>query len=344
MDPGTIKKVVLITCFILQFLSGCDFVERLAATITQPAQPYQTVSSLLTRTAVGLITQNKQTIVKSTDKITPVIVKSSPGAALSPTFSPDCNRASAGIPLDLTIPDNSVIPAGSQFSKTWRLMNNGTCPWTRGYAAVWFSGEKLSDKTEVYLNRQVEVGKTIDITVDFIAPGKPGVYQSNWKLRSPAGDLFGIGPEGMSPFWVKIIVLAGEEKTPTAPLPSPTPTVAAYNLATTTLYLRNSIDLENGVINPLVGYDLRIVVDTKSGILLSPENGAKIGIFGTQEPSFPDCQLAFINPDAIILNAEKENVYYCYRTDQGLPGRFVFKRIDTNRGIFQLDYLTWYLP
>jgi hypothetical protein len=79
-------------------------------------------------------------------------------------------------------------------------------------------------------------------------------------------------------------------------------------------------------------------------VSLTPQNGAKTGIFGTQQPLLSDCQLAFLSPEAISLNSEKENVFYCYLTDQGLPGMFVFKKVDTSRGIFELFYFTWYLP
>jgi hypothetical protein len=39
-------------------------------------------------------------------------------------------------------------------------------------------------------------GQTVEITVDMVAPLKPGTYQGNWKLRNASNVLFGIGPNG----------------------------------------------------------------------------------------------------------------------------------------------------
>ncbi len=45
-----------------------------------------------------------------------------------PTQQPTqvCDRVLPGNPIDVTIPDDSVIPAGAVFTKTWRLENGGT--------------------------------------------------------------------------------------------------------------------------------------------------------------------------------------------------------------------------
>jgi len=55
-----------------------------------------------------------------------------------------------------------------------------------------------------YLNAEVLPGQSIDVSVEFIAPSEPGTYQSNWMLQSQNGDLFGLGPNGDAPFWVRI--------------------------------------------------------------------------------------------------------------------------------------------
>ena len=57
---------------------------------------------------------------------------------------------------DVTVPDDTVVPAGSTFVKTWRIRNDGTCTWTPGsYALVFTGGDALSGPDEVNLPGEV---------------------------------------------------------------------------------------------------------------------------------------------------------------------------------------------
>jgi hypothetical protein len=108
---------------------------------------------------------------------------------------------------DITIPDNSVMAPGNAFTKTWRLQNDGSCTWTSGYSIVFDSGEGLDGPTTVAINKDVPPGQAIDISVNLKAPSSPDTYRSNWKIRNPSGDTFGLGNEN-DPFWVIIKVEA----------------------------------------------------------------------------------------------------------------------------------------
>jgi peptidoglycan hydrolase-like protein with peptidoglycan-binding domain len=50
-------------------------------------------------------------------------------------------------------------------------------------------------------NGTVAPGQTIDVSVNLKAPGSPGTYKGNWKMREPGGVLFGLST---GPFWVQI--------------------------------------------------------------------------------------------------------------------------------------------
>lgn len=139
----------------------------------------------------------------------------------SPSQTGECNRVAAGVPFDLTVPDDTVMQPGQSFTKTWRLVNNGSCKWTRLYAVVYFSGNPMGTQYTHYLNSEVLPGQSIDVSVEFIAPFENGTYQSNWMLQSQAGELFGLGPNGDAPFWVRVQV-AGPE----TPTHTPTPTLS----------------------------------------------------------------------------------------------------------------------
>ena len=59
-------------------------------------------------------------------------------AAAAPTeghaFLPDAVTCTyrATFLADVTIPDNTVIPPGTSFVKTWKLRNDGNCAWGPG--------------------------------------------------------------------------------------------------------------------------------------------------------------------------------------------------------------------
>ena len=200
-----------------------DFLQTLVAfqTATKPLEPTATRTTM--PTAIPTIAR-------------------SPQPELTPSQTGACNRVAAGIPFDVTIPDDTIMQPGQSFTKTWRLVNNGTCKWTRLYAVVFFSGNPMGAQQTQYLNAEVLPGQSIDVSVEFIAPFESGTYQSNWMLQSQAGEFFGLGPNGDAPFWVRIQVVGPPTSTLTiTPLPTgsetvtPTLTPTLTDTPTTTL-------------------------------------------------------------------------------------------------------------
>jgi hypothetical protein len=101
---------------------------------------------------------------------------------------------------DVTVPDNSQVNPGQGFVKTWRLKNTGTTNWGTGYSLVFVSGSQMNAPSAVAVPATT-AGGTADISVSMIAPSSAGTYQGNWRLRNPAGQLFGVE------IWVKIVVV-----------------------------------------------------------------------------------------------------------------------------------------
>jgi hypothetical protein len=210
------KKIVLILIGIFA-LSACVGEATPAATVTLDA-------TLLNKTAASQATADYNATHASVPTQTlppeatwtpvPTIERTRPSGA-SPTPETPCDMAAAGHPIDVTIPDGTVLAPGEMFSKTWRLKNVGSCKWTRFYTIVFFSGNSLNAHQTHYLPAEVEPGETIDVTVDMEAPMEPGEYQSNWMLSNADGELFGIGPHGDAPFWARILVVLSETDTPT---------------------------------------------------------------------------------------------------------------------------------
>jgi hypothetical protein len=123
----------------------------------------------------------------------------------------------ASFVADVTVPDNSVIPAGTSFVKTWRLRNSGTCTWKPSYSVVFVSGAQMGAPSPVYLPHTVLPGATVDVSAPMIAPMTPGTYRGNWMLSTSGGLLFGLGSNGSGRFYVQIVV-------PGSTTPTPVPT------------------------------------------------------------------------------------------------------------------------
>ncbi len=125
-----------------------------------------------------------------------------------------CNAAS--FVADVTVPDGSSFPAGTSFTKTWRLMNSGTCTWTTAYSLVFSSGAQMGAPASVALPNSVAPGQTLDLTLSLTAPAVAGHYRGDWLLADASAVHFGLGAGADSPFWVDINVsgTAGASPTP----------------------------------------------------------------------------------------------------------------------------------
>ncbi len=114
-----------------------------------------------------------------------------------------------------TVLDDTVFKPGTAFTKTWTLRNAGTCTWTTGYALSFYDGEQMGGPNAVPLSKSVAPGESITVAVDLTAPNQNGSYKGRWMLRNEGGDLFGLGDDGKTAFWVQIIVQREDRQAPT---------------------------------------------------------------------------------------------------------------------------------
>ncbi|MEB2333755.1 MAG: NBR1-Ig-like domain-containing protein [Anaerolineaceae bacterium] len=143
-------------------------------------------------------------------------------APITPTIPPSsCDKVQ--FIADVTVPDGSTYAPGAAFTKTWRLKNVGSCAWTTSYQLVFYNGEQMSALASAAFPRNVEVGQTIDISVNMTAPSAAGSYRGYWMFKNASGALFGIGAQANKPWWVDIKV-SGSAATPGAPTKTPAPT------------------------------------------------------------------------------------------------------------------------
>jgi hypothetical protein len=144
---------------------------------------------------------------------------------------------------DLDIVDYSFVYPGTNFTKTWRIKNIGTCTWTTKYRFQYISGNPMGADT-IYLPRSVAPGDTIDISLNMRAPDIDEDYSNFWRLRNAAGEIFG------TTFYVAIEVSKSRVSVTPSPTTKPasaTPTLTSVPSATATLVATTEIPTETVV-------------------------------------------------------------------------------------------------
>jgi Ig-like domain-containing protein len=91
---------------------------------------------------------------------------------------------------DVTIPDGTVVDAGKKFTKTWTVMNNGTCTWSTSYKLVLVGGEALGGSA-IPVPASVPPGQQTQISVVLTAPTAAGNYTGSWQLQNASSQPFG---------------------------------------------------------------------------------------------------------------------------------------------------------
>ncbi len=126
-------------------------------------------------------------------------------STLSLTETPGCDQAE--LVESVTIPDNTEMAPGAAFTKIWRLLNTGDCPWNSEYNLVLVSGEGMGAATQPVTTGAVWPGQMVDVSVRMTAPLSTGAHQGNWKLRNASGEIFGVANTSNQAFWVRILIV-----------------------------------------------------------------------------------------------------------------------------------------
>ena len=98
----------------------------------------------------------------------------------------------------MSIPDNTQLYAGEQFTKTWRIRNTGTCTWGDGYQFMFIDGDQMRGVASQTIPN-TSIREEIDVSVGLIAPDEPGTYRGNWRMCVNEDQCFG------DTFYVKIV-------------------------------------------------------------------------------------------------------------------------------------------
>jgi len=331
-------------------------------------QVYQTIAVMLTTAQTSPATTPALTVTPSpTVRLTQALLTALPSpittvtpGGITQTDIPEvlCDHAAAGNPIDITIPDDTLISPGQSFVKTWKLVNIGSCTWTTSYSASFFYGDRMDAPGTALLKEAVLPAHSVEISVEMVAPLGSGSYQGNWKLSNQNGILFGIGPNGEAPFWVRIIVPENPSITATdtpgltptfnaTASPSPTFTATATPPVQASDELSpvpgDSIDLDTLTLNN-DDEDLVYQVDADNYHWLAPHNEARIGVYSSLEPNLADCQSASMSHAPIAVESLSIGTYLCYISNEGRYGRAAFLALDPDDFTLTLDMLTWATP
>jgi len=334
--PGVISAVLF---------SGCSFTDRLSINPINPTSVIQTAEAVIDKLQPEPgVSPDESAVAAPQSTLTP---QASPSVTSLPTvtapISRRCDQAGAGNPLDVTVPDDARLVPGQTFTKTWRLINLGTCDWTSEYSVVWYSGDDLNAARVQPILEKVLPGTPGDFSVDMTAPAKPGLYAGYWMLRNPSGELFGIGPNSNSPFWVRIQVIAVETPSPTSTI-QPEATLIVLTSGEVTVPAGGSFDLDTGQTTDETRYDFTIDHTETEPSVFKPRNNARFAIFGLNSPGELECQYATLSDDPMVLSNFEIGVYLCYRTSQGLPGRLKVINDTSNSSAIEFGFTTWAIP
>jgi hypothetical protein len=232
----------MIFLLIMGVLSSCTFHEFRGS-------PEDVNTANQTNTAAAATMVDLQTRVATlrtptpygmpTSTVTPlaVVVTKPPSPTITPSPSPvppprdaPCNQVE--FLHDATIPDWSMIPPNTTFTKSWKVRNSGSCTWNYQYALVFGGqGNAMNAPASMLLaSKDVKPGDTAAISVRLLAPAEPGNYESFWRLRAGDGKVFGPNGNGMLSTRIRVgneysfaeqMCSAAWSSAPNNPLPCP---------------------------------------------------------------------------------------------------------------------------
>jgi hypothetical protein len=191
-----IKTTALITIVIMlsPLMSGCSGSDA-ESTPTLSVESIQThavaaFSGGLTQTALAAPTSTPT----QTSTITPLPLIATP-VSLAPfatmtSMKPTSSCYMLTFVNDVTIPDNTPMIPGKNFTKTWKVRNSGSCAWDTGFKFAFTGGDAMSGATYT-LPQSVPANTEMDISVAMTAPSKTGSIRGNWRMSTAGGQFFG---------------------------------------------------------------------------------------------------------------------------------------------------------
>ena len=120
---------------------------------------------------------------------------------------------------DVNYPPDSIVSAGTSFTKIWRVKNTGTCTWGTALTGTdatttifnvdlhFEGGNQMSGApVQDISNNDVTPGDTAEVSIKLAAPATAGTYIGYWLPTADGNIRFGYGDKNQYSLAVKIIV------------------------------------------------------------------------------------------------------------------------------------------
>jgi len=196
------KKKLLFILILCVIFSGCNF---------PTAKKEESVNEQKDMVVATIVAQT-MTALENQIQPTPTQVVEVPTLTVMPTLevpvqpqgtdAPVSSYSQAGCliasSISETIPDDTIFDPGDSFTKTWTVINSGTCDWTTDFQLVYLSGDQMGGISPTYLISNVPAGNIIDISLALTAPANAGTYRGDWALQADDGTMIAY-------LWVQII-------------------------------------------------------------------------------------------------------------------------------------------
>ncbi len=160
-----------------------------------------------TTTEIPAVQTSTETPVTGLSTTSAPSLTNTPVSQATSTVSGNCNAAFFVGDVGPVV-DNFKIKAGATFVKSWMVRNIGTCTWTRDYTLRFQYDYHMFGPSSVNFPEIIPPNQNLLIEVNLKAPSNPGTFQGQWYLFDPAGNRFGVGPDGKEPLIVQIVVVA----------------------------------------------------------------------------------------------------------------------------------------
>ncbi len=116
--------------------------------------------------------------------------------APAPTVGTGARSAEMDFVADVSVPDGSRFPAGTEFVKQWRVRNSGNRQWGKGFRLLFVEGDLAMARGQVaHLVPEAKPGEEVVLSVPMTAPpvrsGSATQFRSSWRLQDDRGMAFG---------------------------------------------------------------------------------------------------------------------------------------------------------
>lgn len=186
------RRNILVTLILIMLVLIMAIILRGSTqTIRNLTMNFSGIQTAAVATFASNLTQTAASHPTSTPTLAPtatVTVISINVTEATATPTPSCYRLH--FLADETIPDFSRMNPGETFTKTWRVVNNGTCAWKPGFQLAFYGGDPMGGSNYT-LTQAVNPGEKVDLSIPMTAPSGTGIVIGSWSMSGYYGWFFG---------------------------------------------------------------------------------------------------------------------------------------------------------